>query len=194
MRELNALLRRDPSQLSEGERDRMIQLAETTGVDLSGIFVKRGQITPTVSRSPTEVFGGVATPPPPPEPYSACAADEEFLRARRNRRKMREDPPPPPPPTYEDIVEEDARRRDALSTSLLQAPETFADVRTGRARSVGTQVEMLKEMPKTVYLTPSGTCVHSSRDCSTLSRSTKFTAKEVCSKCIPGQKEVTRPI
>ena len=147
-----------------------------------------------MSRSPTEVFGGVATPPPPPEPYSACAADEEFLRARRNRRKVREDPPPPPPPTYEDIVEEDARRRDALSTSLLQAPETFADVRTGRARSVGTQVEMLKEMPKTVYLTPSGTCVHSSRDCSTLSRSTKFTAKEVCSKCIPGQKEVTRPI
>ena len=64
----------------------------------------------------------------------------------------------------------------------------------GGARSVGTQVEMLKEMPKVVYVTPSGNCVHASRDCSTLSQSTKFSAKEVCSKCIPGQKEVTRPV
>ena len=34
------------------------------------------------------------------------------------------------------------------------------DDRSGRVRSVGTQVEMLKEMPSTVYTTPSGTCIH----------------------------------
>ena len=74
MRELNALLRRDPLQLSEDERHRMIQLADTTGVDLSGIFIRKGQATPTMARTPTEVLGGVATPPPP-DPYSACAAE-----------------------------------------------------------------------------------------------------------------------
>ena len=192
MRELNALLRKDPSQLQEGEKDRMIQLAESTGVDLSGIFQKKSQATPTAARTPTEVFGGVSTPPPP-DPYSACAADEELLRARRNRKKGREDPPPPPPPTYEDLVEEDDRRRREMFAAP-PAPDISAGVRRAGTCSVGTQVEMLKEMPKVVYVTPTGTCVHASRDCSTLSRSTKFAAKEVCSKCIPGQKEVTRPV
>ena len=38
MRELSALLRQDPAQLKPSERERMVQLAEITGVDLSGIL------------------------------------------------------------------------------------------------------------------------------------------------------------
>ena len=39
-----------------------------------------------------------------------------------------------------------------------------------------------------------GGCIHATSDCSTLNRSTKFTQKDVCAKCIPGQREVTRPM
>ena len=60
------------------------------------------------------------------------------------------------------------------------------------------QVELLREMPRvvfTVFSTLSGGCVHATRDCSTLNRSTKYIQKHVCAKCIPGQREHTeRPI
>ena len=192
MRELNALLRRDPAQLLDTEKDRMIQLAETAGVDLSGILSRKVETNLSAARTPTEVLGGTEVPPPP-DPYSACAADEQLLR-RRRQRATREEPPPPPPPTYEDLIEEDERRRRLLRPSTWTSLPASTDDRSGRVRSVGTQVEMLKEMPSTVYTTPSGTCIHGTRDCSTLNRSTKFIAKEVCAKCIPGQREVTRPV
>ncbi|CAE7789604.1 RE1 [Symbiodinium sp. CCMP2592] len=191
MRELNGLLRRNPAQLQGHEKERMIQLAEATGVDLSGILA--GTEGPQFA-TPSTVLGGGEVPPPPPSPFSACAADEEFLRNRRGERRSQPSPPPPPP-TYEDIVEEDERARRTTSTFYPAPEQVSAETRTYKSRSVGTQVQMLKEMPKVVFVTPSGTCVHATRDCSTLNRSTKFIQKEVCAKCIPGQKEVTeRPM
>ena len=193
MRELNSLLRKEPSQLLPQERERMVRLADATGVDLTGILGKKGGTlsSPRMS-TPTSAVGGTPTPPPP-EPFSACAADEDLIRMRRAQRRNQV-VPPPPPPTYEDLIEEDERKRKLLSatasTSVAWSP---LDDATARTRSVGIQVQTLQEMPKVVYVTPTGTCVHGTRDCSTLSRSTKFAAKEVCQKCIPGQREVTRP-
>ena len=194
MRELNALLRKDPSHLLPQERDRMVQLAEVTGVDLTGILGKKSSATSSPRVPTSGNVPGSSPTPAPPEPFSACAADEELIRLRRAQRRNREIPPPPPP-TYEDLVEEDERKRMMMSTSTsTPMPPSPLDERTMRTRTVGVQVQTLQEMPKVVYVTPTGTCVHGTRDCSTLSRSTKFAAKEVCQKCIPGQREVTRPI
>ena len=177
MRELNALLMQDPNQLRTHERERMIQLAEATGVDLSGIVAgsasaKAGAFTSV----PSTTSGGSEFPPPPPEPFGACAADEEFLRERRAQRLQQRTPPPP---TYEDLVEEDGRKR-RLQSGYFRTPEQIsAEERAYRTRSIGTQVEMLKEMPKVVFVTPSGTYVHATKGCSTVNRSTKFLQKEV---------------
>ena len=193
MRELNSLLQRDPRDLRSQEKERMIQLAETAGVDLSGIL---GRKTDSSSSTTSGRNGGgsEATVPPPPDPYPASAADEEFLRRRRREAGLRQMPPPPPPSTYEDLVEEDDRRRRA-ERQFRFAPNSAGSERLPvGARSVATQVEMLQEIPKVLYMTPHGTCMHATRDCSTLNRSTKFIAKEVCARCVPGQKEVTRPI
>ena len=107
---------------------------------------------------PRTVLSGEDSPPPPPDPFRACAAEEELLRERRAQRRRPRTPPRPPPPTYEDLVEEDQRRRSCSSTTLFGLEPVSSEIRGFRARSVGTQVEMLKEMPKVVFLTPSGTC------------------------------------
>ncbi|CAE7257247.1 RE1, partial [Symbiodinium sp. CCMP2592] len=140
MRELNGLLRRNPAQLQGHEKERMIQLAEATGVDLSGILA--GTEGPQFA-TPSTVLGGGEVPPPPPSPFSACAADEEFLRNRRGERRSQPSPPPPPP-TYEDIVEEDERARRTTSTFYPAPEQVSAETRTYKSRSVGTQVQMLK--------------------------------------------------
>ncbi|CAE6936905.1 RE1 [Symbiodinium sp. CCMP2592] len=190
MRELNGLLRENPGSLSPQEKERMIHLADIAGVDLAGILTRSNlEATSGTTARPSSVLGGSVSPPPPPDPFSASAADEELLRERRLQRRQPRAPPPPPPPTYENIVEEDARSRRAVTFEAYPVEPVSAEYRSYRARSVGTQVEMLKEMPKVVFVTPSGTCVHATRDCSTLNRSTKFLQKEVCAKCIPGQKE-----
>ena len=49
-----------------------------------------------------------------------------------------------------------------------------------------------RDAEDSVYNT-SGSCIHGTRDCSTMNKSTKYVQKEVCQTCIPGQKEVTRP-
>ena len=92
MRELNGLLQRDPRDLRSQEKERMIQLAETAGVDLSGIL---GRKTDSSSSTTSGRNGGgsEATVPPPPDPYSASAADEEFLRRRRREAGLRQMPP-----------------------------------------------------------------------------------------------------
>ncbi|CAE7245139.1 RE2 [Symbiodinium sp. CCMP2592] len=93
MRELNSLLRQKSASLTSKERDRMIQLADATGVDLSGILAGSPAAKATASTSrPSAVFGGASSPPPPPDPYSACAADEEFLRERRQARQQQRMP------------------------------------------------------------------------------------------------------
>ena len=113
-RELNALLRRNPAQLQDQEKDRMIQLAEATGVDVSGILAESSG---SASSRPSTVLGGREPPDPPPNPFRACAADEEFLKNRRAERRRQRSPPPPPPPTYEDITEGGERN---TPTSQLQ--------------------------------------------------------------------------
>ena len=197
MKQLNALLQRDPAELRPDERETLMNLADVAGVDLSHILKR----SPTRSSSSSAEVEPRATeerdPAPPvfiPPPPSASAADEEFLRMRRMQRAGLPRPPPEPPThTYEDLVEEDERRRRSLGEPVL-AFEPREPSRP-RTREVATQVELLKEMPKEVYTTPSGGCVHATRDCSTLSKSTKFVKKDVCQRCISGQRETTeRPL
>ena len=111
------------------------------------------------------------------------------MRRMQRSRLPPKRPPTPPRPTYEDLVEEDERQWRQLGEPVL-AFEPF--VRDGtRTRDVATQVELLREMPREVYTTPSGGCVHATRDCSTLCKSTKYVKKDVCQRCIPGQRELT---
>ena len=190
MKQVNALLQWDPAELRPAEKEALVSLADVAGVDLSHIL-KRSS-----ARSYSEVEPRVTEerdPQPPtfiPPPPSASAADEEFLKMRRAQRASLPRPPPEPPrQTYEDLVEEDERKRRYLAEPV-PAFEHRRPTRAG-TREVATQVELLKEMPKEVYTTPSGGCVHATRDCSTLSKSTKFVKKDVCQRCISGQRETT---
>ena len=58
-------------------------------------------------------------------------------------------------------------------------------------REAEVQCELLGDVPKKVYMTPKGTCVHASRSCSTLNASTRFQERDVCQKCVRGQREET---
>eukprot|EP00439_Symbiodinium_sp_Y106_P014523 s9297_g2.t1 len=191
MRRLNTLLQRRPQDLTIDERQSLIALAEAAGVDLTGILqAEEPQRGATVSR-------GVATAQPEApvlDPPTASAADEDFLRRRRRERaSLIREPSPPRLPTYEDIIEEDERRRQRAARDLRSAPcePLGSPSPTRRMRDVAVQVELLREMPRVVFTTPSGGCVHATRDCSTLNRSTKYVQKDVCAKCIPGQREHT---
>ena len=82
-RQLNNYSQRDPANLSKRELEEMIAVAETAGVDLSGILRKeRPKEQSRVTREEGEIY--LPPPPPPPVP-EACAADDEFLRILRRR-------------------------------------------------------------------------------------------------------------
>ena len=133
-------------------------------MDLTGILMKTqapGHIA-AISKN-EEVY----PPPPPPLPHTeACAADEDFLRRRRgdlSSSRLQEERPPP----------------------LLARRVTFG----GGSRDAEVQCTLGGEIPKKVYFTPRGTCVHSSKGCSTLNSSTKFQERDMCQKCVNGQRE-----
>ena len=195
MRRLNTLLQKRPQDLTVDERQSLITLAEAAGVDLSGVF----QAEEPQSAASTSGRTARAQPETPiADPPTASAADEEFLRRRRRERaSLVREPSPPRLPTYEDIIEEDERRRQRISRDSRLGPcePLGSPSPSRRMRDMAVQVELLREMPRVVFTTPSGGCVHATRDCSTLNRSTKYVQKDVCAKCIPGQREHTeRPI
>ena len=177
MRRLNQLLQQDPDMLSVEDKGTLMSLAEKAGVDLTKILTRESTKRPSY---PTSRWEEDYPPPPPPE--AACAADEDFLRRRRRERsglQVRSEPPLP--------------KRGTELYEVPEPPQVAAEILgglRGRSREVGIQVELLQEMPRTVYTTPSGSCIHATRDCSTLNKSTKYIQKDVCAKCIPGQREV----
>ena len=182
MRRLNQLLQRDPDDLSSDDKEVLFALAERAGVDLKKILTRE----PSMGSATAAAVRGEIPPPSQPPSEAACAADEDFLRRRRRERSMLAARPDPP--------------RPKLIHEYYEAPEPVrlaSEVLTGnygRTRDVGVQAELLQEMPRVVFSTPSGTCIHVTRDCSTLNRSTKYIQKEVCARCILGQREtVERP-
>ena len=189
MRKLNALLQRKLQDLTIDERQTLVSLAEAAGVDLKGVFPPDRapeQELPTAASSSS--FRATHQWQEPP---TASAADEEFLRQRRRQRAALPRRPSPPRSTYEDLVEEDERQRRAIREPLVAPREPLGASSLGGTRDAAVQVELLREMPRVVFTTPSGGCVHATRDCSTLARSTKYIQKDVCAKCIPGQREQT---
>ena len=98
----------------------------------------------------------------------ACAADEELLyRRRRERNRM------------------GGHRDDEVFTTstVRRPPPPF------RTQDAWVQCDLGGGVPKKVYMTPKGTCVHATTRCPTLNCSTKFAERDVCQRCIKGQKD-----
>ncbi|CAE7467884.1 unnamed protein product, partial [Symbiodinium sp. KB8] len=167
LRILNSYLKRRPTDLSEAERDEMVTLADQAGVDLTGILQQAPMREPeSSSKAVPEEY---QPPPPPPPPIAeACAADEELVYRRR-------------------------RERNWMGTHRGEEPFSMSSVRRPpippRTREAWVQCDLGGEVPKKVYMTPKGTCVHASVRCPTLNCSTKFQERDVCQRCIKGQKE-----
>ena len=199
LRRLNGLLQMDPGELSPAEKETLINLAEAAGVNLGRILHVEA------SRSSSSSRRGSTPPPPTPPRRTYEDLVEEDDRRRRSLGEAQPVPPPPPPPTCAAVDEEFLRRRrtqedrrfglQLASEPTMGVGDTPREDRRARTREVGVQVELLREMPRCVYMTPSGGCVHSTRDCSTLNKSVKYTQRDVCQRCIPGQREHTdRPL
>ena len=165
LRRLNRLLKRGPENLSSEEKRELISLADGAGVDISGVVLSAER---------------AVRPPSPrqPPPVQVPTLDDELERmwfGQRAASSSSRQPPSaerPPPPPIGSIRHECGHQRDKE-----------------------VQVNLLREMPKKVFITPSGGCIHSTRDCSTLAKSVKYIEKEVCMKCMPGQAEITeRPV
>ena len=167
MRRLNGYLKRDPGSLLPEEREEMILLADAAGVDLTGILLTQRPPVPLAVPAKEEVT--YVSPPPPPLGSEACAAEEDQVRRRRTRAST----------TIR------SRAVDYEGPSVLGRRATFGE----RMRDAEVQCSLGGEVPKKVYFTPRGTCVHASRDCSTLNSSTKFQERDVCQKCVKGQRE-----
>ena len=169
LRTLNAYLKRNPSELSPTEREEMVSLADQSGVDLTGILM-RSQVRDREGLGKQMPENDSVPPPPPPPPdVTACAADEELLLRRRRARNRA-----------------GGTREDDASASFFfsRAEPTFP-----RTRDAWVQCELGGEIPKKVYMTPKGTCVHSSIRCSTLNCSSKFQERDVCQRCVKGQRQ-----
>ena len=165
LRRLNRLLKRGPENLSNDEKQDLIELADGAGVDISGVVLGATKR----ERLPS---------PNPPTPVRDPTLDNELERmwfgqeASSSSSRTQLPVMPPPPPPIESVRREGRSKKDKE-----------------------VQVNLLKEMPKKVFLTPSGGCIHSTRDCSTLAKSVKYVEKDLCTKCIQGQSEVTeRPV
>ena len=198
LRRLNGLLRMDPGELSPTEKETLIHLAETAGVDLGRILqVEASRSSSSSRRGPTPL-----PPTPPRQTYEDLVEEDD--RRRRSFGEAQPVPPPPPPPTCAAADEEFLRKRRTqedrrfglhLASEPMGTSDVSREAKGARTREVGVQVELLREMPRCVYMTPSGGCVHSTRDCSTLNKSVKYTQRDVCQRCIPGQREHTdRPL
>ena len=168
LRTLNAYLKRNPTDLSSAEKEEMVSLADQAGVDLTGIL-RRSSARESESSSRTSTEEVRVPPPPPPPPVAeACAADEQLLYRRRRERAS----------------VGGSRGEEAFTTSSTRRPFSFS-----RTQDAWVQCDLGGEVPKKVYMTPKGTCVHASTRCPTLNCSTKFQERDVCQRCIKGQKE-----
>ena len=179
LRTLSALLQRNPESLSKEERLDLVHLAGPCGSDVS------------------EAVGmNVASCSQPKEQLEAsCSAGiplggEEVV-----------EPPPQPIPRPQGLPRKSSKMTPAASMSSWEDPmwttrPELAARRPTRApevhsRDASTQCDLQGEFPKKVFMTPKGTCVHASRSCSTLFSSTRFQERDVCQRCIRGQREET---
>ena len=168
LRTLNAYLKRNPTDLSSAEKEEMVSLADQAGVDLTGIL-RRSSARESESSSRT-----------------STRKLECLLRLHHR--------------PWQRLV----RRMSSFSTGggvkepLLVAAEvkrpSLRRRQGGRSvflgpKMLGYSVTWEEKFRKKVYMTPKGTCVHASTRCPTLNCSTKFQERDVCQRCIKGQKE-----
>ena len=181
LRTLSALLQRDRQTLTRDERMDLIHLAGLCGSDVSEA-VGMSVATPATGRPLRTV------------PEATCsagidpAAEDMF------------DMPPPPPPEVPRPAKKSSKMSPTAPLSSwenpvwTERPELVKCPRRSPERrqcDAAVQCELLGEIPKRVFMTPRGTCVHASRSCSTLSSSTKFQQRDMCQKCVHGQREET---
>ena len=182
LRTLSALLQREPDKLTSEEKLDLVHLAGRCGSDVSeavGMSVV-GSKARKQPRPPEEATCSAGIPPEgdpsePPQPHP------EPRRPGPTRKTSKMYPTTPlsswDHPTWTE--------RPQLVTSR------FAGSPTRDMRDAAVQCELQSEIPKKVYFTPKGGCVHATRSCSTLVSSTKFQERDMCQKCVRGQKEET---
>ena len=182
LRTLSALLQREPEKLTSEEKLDLVHLAGRCGSDVSeavGMNVvsskARGQ-----PRLPEEATCSAGIPPEetlsePPQPHP------EPRRPGPARKTSKMYPTAPlsswDHPTW-------TERPQLVASRPGWSP-------TRSTRDAAVQCELQGEIPKKVFFTPKGGCVHATRSCSTLYSSTKFQERDMCQKCIRGQKEET---
>ncbi|CAE7777535.1 RE1 [Symbiodinium sp. CCMP2592] len=178
LRTLSALLQRDRESLSHEERMDLIHLAGLCGSDVSEAVGMNVSMKPTRQDEPQReqtcsagVKPGEEDYPPPPKPYAT---------PERPVKKSSKMSSPMPMASWEDPMW--TERPQLVSGRSRRIPAT---------QDAAIQCELQGEIPKKVFMTPKGTCVHASRSCSTLNLSTRFQERDVCQKCIKGQREET---
>ena len=177
LRTLSALLQRDPETLSKEERHDLIHLAGLCGSDVSeAVGMNVASTTPAKStRAPTATCSAGIRP----------GEDDGLEHAHRTEppqrdlgRKTSKMPSPSPMSSWDNPL---WNERPELVSGPLRG------IQERRKRDAAVQCELQGEIPKKVYFTPKGTCVHSSKTCSTLRSSTRFQERDMCQRCVPGQ-------
>ncbi|CAE7208121.1 GIP [Symbiodinium sp. CCMP2592] len=179
LRTLSALLQRDPDSLTTEERQDLIHLAGLCGSDVSeAVGMNVTSAEPRRARKPVfEATCSAGIRPPDEETYGGPIVPEaEPTRSTRKSSKISA-----PMSSWEDPA---WTERPPLARRPARSPEP-------RMCDAAIQCELLGDIPKKVYMTPRGTCVHASRSCSTLNCSTRFQERDVCQRCIRGQREET---
>ena len=180
LRTLSALLQRDPESLSKDERMDLVHLAGLCGSDVSeAVGMNVAMAKPAAQTSPRPEPTCSAGIPPKGETYDPPPAPvQPTQRATRKSSKMTASSPMS---SWEDPM---WTARPELVRGHFRPPPVDR-------RDAAVQCELQGEIPKKVFMTPRGTCVHASRSCSTLNMSTRFQERDMCQKCVRGQREET---
>ncbi|CAE6930701.1 GIP [Symbiodinium sp. CCMP2592] len=178
LRTLSALLQRDPETLSREERVDLIHLADLCGSDVSeavgmSVTSSRTRRKSSPTSDPT-CSAGIR----PEEEKPRAVSPPPQLFPERPTRKGTKITPAAPMSSWDDPA---WNERPSLVKRFGRTPRTS---------EAATQCELLGDIPKKVFMTPRGTCVHASRSCST-GKSTRFQERDVCQKCVRGQREET---
>ena len=181
LRTLSALLQRDPETLSKEERHDLIHLAGLCGSDVSeavGMNVASTLPAKVTRASTATCSAGIR----PGEDDGLEHAPRAEPQPREQGRKTSKMPSPSPMSSWDNPL---WNERPELVSGPLRG------IQERRRRDAAVQCELQGEIPKKVYFTPKGTCVHSSKACSTLRSSTRFQERDMCQVCVQGQRVET---
>ena len=158
----------------------LVHLAGLCGSDVSdAVGMNVAMAKPAAQTSPRPE--PTCSPGIPPEGEMYDPPPAPVQRTQRATRKSSKMTPSSPMSSWEDPM---------WTTRLELVRGHFRPPPIDR-RDAAVQCELQGEIPKKVFMIPRGTCVHALRSCSTLNMSTRFQERDMCQKCVRGQKEET---